>query len=38
MAFGFSGLKAREPLAGSNPSFPSKNASKREREKLEKVN
>jgi hypothetical protein len=30
-------LKAREPLVGSNPKVPSKNASKRERKKLEKV-
>jgi len=37
MAYGFSGLKAREPLIGSNPNVSSKNASRRERKKLEKV-
>lgn len=37
MAFGLYGLKAREPLTGSNPNVPSKNASKRERKNLERV-
>jgi hypothetical protein len=38
MVFELGNLKAKELLEGSNLNVPSKNASKMERKKLEKVN